>query len=447
MKRTLLAALMCLLFLSGCAGRFAWPDGSSDGPAQTGPALTVYRVAVSGENGAPGGELLGQELCPLPSDAPSEIEAAIELLAAPSGTEGLVSPLWPDVTVEGWSQEGSNLTLRLSESFLTLEDMDRTAAAFCAAMTLCALDGVESVSVSVGGQTLFSGLTPADALLRDTDTDPYVRQLRLYFADAAGRYLVSEYRSLTLDEDASAERYVLEELLRGPNNAELQSVIPEGTKLLSCRTEDGLCTVDLSGAFYEDRPDTALGERLVICSIVNSLTALPQVDSVALLVEGEALDTYVFRPLDRPLTRYDAAVGPVAADRGETDTDLYLAPPGLDAIVPLPWRITPENYDSAPEAVLAALLSAAEPDYPTLFSGSGTVGNVTLRETVCTVDVSESFFASLTEEARPAAVQSMAASLCALDEVDSVVFTIAGQPAVFDGVDWSGPWSGFALVR
>jgi spore germination protein GerM len=351
------------------------------------------------------------------------------------------------VTVEDWSLENGLLTLTLSPALLNSDSMEQTITAFCAALTLCQVEGVEAVTVTAGGQTLFSGLAAADALLKDTDNDPYVRQLRLYFADSEGRYLVSEYHSLTLDEDTSPERYVVEELLRGPNNGELQGVLPQGTTLLSCTTADGVCTVDLSQEFYDNRPDTALGERLAIYSLVDSLTALSDVDSVVILVEGQSLDTYVYRSLAQPLTWYGEAVGPVYTAKGELDADLYLVLPGEQAIAALPFRIEMTDYESQTEAVLSALLTCAEPGYPALFSGSASVTDVMLQGTLCTIDLSESFFASLPAQARQAAIASIAATLCDLPGITSVRFTMGGSQVVLDGVDWSGPWSNFDEIK
>ena len=373
MKKRLLAAFCALLLLlSGCAPTLTGQAGAAAGQGRT---LTVYRLAADRRSG----ELTGQELCPLPAGAGSELQAAVELFASPSGTEGLTCALPAGVTVEDWTLENGVVTLTLTEAFLDAPPMDRTAGALCAALTLCGLEGVDQVSVAAGGRTLFSGLVPADALLRDTDKDAFVRQLRLYFADDEGRYLASEYHSLTLAEDADADRYVMEELLRGPYSAELKSALPAGTELLSCATEDGICTVDLSAAFYEGRPMTAQGERLAVYSIVDSLTALPQVDSVVLLVEGRPVDTYVYLSLAEPLVRYERAVWSGVAGPETADVDLYLPLPGLEAVAPLPWQVAPEDGADLPEAVLAALLAAEEPGYPAVFPGSGALGGVTVR--------------------------------------------------------------------
>ena len=395
--------------------------------------VSVYRLAAASGSGS----LIVYETFPASDPRTQDLSGLIGLLAAPAGTEGLSCALPDGVTVEDWRLEGGVVSLTLSPEFLGLNELRKSAAAFCAVLTLCQLDGVEAVAVVSGGQTVFPYLTPDDAVLTDEEGDPYTRRLRLYFPDSEGRYLISEYHTLSLDDDADLARCVVEELLRGPNNAELRPAVPAGTALRSCVTADGLCTVDLSAAFYDNRPDTALGERLTLCALANSLTALSGVKAVRVLVEGEPVDVYVYRTLTEPLAMYDAAVGPVSAPLGEIDADLYLALPGLAGVTPLPFRVSEAVGDSLAEAVLDRLLSAEEPGYPALFSGSGTVAGVTVRGGVCAVELSESFFVSLPADAAPLAVQSIAETLRALPGIAAVTFSVNGAPAVYDGMDFS----------
>jgi germination protein M len=444
MKKTFLLSLVlaAALLLSGCT----LPDFLSQGePASQTETLTVYRVTA--DKTALSEDLIAPQTYPVSEETLQDPDSALALFASPSQDESATCALPEGIAVESWSLENGVVTLDLSPAYLSLSDMERTVTAFCAALTLCQLDGVEAVTITADGQTVFSGLAAADALLKDTDTDPYVRQLRLYFADSEGRYLVSEYHSLTLDEDTSPERYVVEELLRGPNNGELQSPLPAGTTLLSCTTLDGVCTVDLSQEFYDNRPTTALGERLAIYCLVDSLTALSVVDSVCILVAGQPLETYVYRSLAQPITWYGEVIGPVSTAKGELDANLYLPLPGEQSIAALPFRISETDYESTAEAVLTALLSCAEPGYPALFSGSGSITDVTIQGTTCTIDLSESFFVSLPEQARSVAIQSIAATLCDLPDVTSVRFTSGGSDVILDGVDWSGPWRTFDEIK
>ncbi len=444
MKRRMITLLLALLLLSGCSAPAALSRLLEGDTADASEALLVYRIAADPSDG---GDLVRAQTYPLP-DSGSDVPAAlVTLMQTPPGDAGLSSALPPGASVEDWSLENGVITLILSEAFLDAPEMDRSLAALCAALTFCQLDEIDAVTVLCGGQTLYAGLMPEDAFFDDTPSDPYSRQLRLYFPDADGRWLLSEYHTLTLDEDTSPERYVVEELLRGPNNGELAAVMPAGTRLLSCTTADGICTVDLTREFYDARPDTALGERLVLGALANSLTSLSGVDAVRVLVEGEAVDAYVYRSIAEPLERFAAAVGPVSVPKGELDADLYLAVPGLSGVTPLPYRVQTADYASDAEAVISALLGASEPGYPALFSGIGSVVGIRLQGTVCTVDLSESFFVSLPEEARSLAVGSIAASLCALPDILAVRFTVGGNAAVFDGTDWSGPWREFSEIE
>lgn len=455
--RIIALSLLAALLLSGCSFQTwlsppelpAFLDPLSDlfrpENIQTDPnAVTIYRV-----NGDPsgGGSLILSETLTLPQNTVSDTEGVLALFASAGRSEGMVCALPDGVAVENWHQENRTVTLDLSPALLAASPMEQTIAAFCAALTLCELDGVESVTVSAGGETLFSGLVPEDALLSVTEEDPYSRQLRLYFADSQGRYLVSEYHTLALSENTSPERYVVEELLRGPNSSDLQSPVPPGTTLISCSTAEGVCTVNLSTEFLENRPGTALGERLAVYSIVNSLTALSHVDSVILQVSGQSVDTYTHRSLREPLGWYGTTVGPVSTGKDELDADLYLVTPDMTSITALPFSVSLANHASPAEAVLAALLNSAEPGYPALFSGSGSVSGIYTQSSLCVVDLSESFFASLPAEARSAAVQSIAATLCTLEEITAVYFTVGGNPAAFEGTDWSGPWSTFNEIE
>ena len=440
----LISALILALLLSGCSVPELFARLRSGEAPEAEAAITVCRIAASP---AGAGDLLRFEAYPADGAVTSQVGEYAAAFASPSLDDGLRCALPEGVTLEDWTLENGVVTLTLSPAFLEQRDMDRTLASFAAVLTLCQLDEVDAVTVAAGDRVLFSGLTPEDALLTDTAADPFVRQLRLYYPDENGRYLISEYHSLTLDENASPERYVVEELIRGPNSGELLSPLPPGTRLLSCSTENGLCTVDLSREFLDNRPDTALGERLTIYALVDSLAALSGVSRVRILAEGRPIDTYVCRSLADPLEPYDEVVGPVSTPRGETDVDLYLPLPGLEDITPLPFRVSGAGDTSLAEAALDALLTRSEPGYPSLFSGGGSIVDVQVQGSLCTIDLAESFFVSLPAEARGTAVRAMAATVCALPGIQGVRFTVGGGDAVFDGVDWSGPWQDYKEIE
>ena len=100
----------------------------------------------------------------------------------------------------------------------------------------------------------------------------------MYFPDSGNTFLVPEAHTLTIGQDKLLAEYAMDELIRGPQSEDGHSAIPAGTEILSVEQRRGVCTVNLSSSFYENRPDTAAGERLTIYSIVNTLTAIEGID-------------------------------------------------------------------------------------------------------------------------------------------------------------------------
>ncbi len=113
--------------------------------------------------------------------------------------------------------------------------------------------------------------------------------LDLYFmeiTDTAFK-LNKEERAFEKQPEASE---LMEELLKGPRDKGLSRVIPEGTRLLELRVENGITYVDLSaeiaGANYG-----AEAEGVLIDSIVWTMTQLEEIEAVQILVEGEIVDS------------------------------------------------------------------------------------------------------------------------------------------------------------
>ncbi|NLW26162.1 GerMN domain-containing protein [Acetivibrio saccincola] len=133
-----------------------------------------------------------------------------------------------------------------------------------------------------------------------------IRDITLYFSDYQAEYTVAETRKVEIK--GSIEETVFEELKKGPENKELYGVIPEGTRLLSIQTEDGVCTVDLSEEFVSNQPGGTAAETISINSIVNTLTELEHIDSVQFRIEGNVREVLIHHALDRPIKRNENVI-------------------------------------------------------------------------------------------------------------------------------------------
>ena len=129
--------------------------------------------------------------------------------------------------------------------------------------------------------------------------------IKLYFANAAGDGLVEEEQEVSYISNISMEKLIMEHLLTGPKTQGLQSAIPNGTKLVSVTTTNGICYVNLDEGFLNQSYE--IQEPIVIYSIVDSLSEIPTVNKVQISVNGNttgvyrdsfALDTLYERNLD-----------------------------------------------------------------------------------------------------------------------------------------------------
>lgn len=116
-------------------------------------------------------------------------------------------------------------------------------------------------------------------------------KVELYFADPAGKGLVSERREIAKVDGIA--RATIEELIKGPSKQSgLIPTIPKGTSLLDINVKsDGLCIVNFSPELVANHSKGSLGESLTVYSIVNTLTQFPTIHKVKFLVDGKVVDT------------------------------------------------------------------------------------------------------------------------------------------------------------
>ena len=121
--------------------------------------------------------------------------------------------------------------------------MDLTLANCCLALTLCQAEGVETVSITVGGGGQSSGLRTSAGggcgPQRGGGTSGKVNAT-LWFPRAGGDGLGVEYRRLLLPEGDSLSRAAMEALVQGPSYDTLRPVLPPETEILDVLVEDGV---------------------------------------------------------------------------------------------------------------------------------------------------------------------------------------------------------------
>lgn len=336
------------------------------------------------------------------------------------------------------------LTVILSEEFHNLSSLDLTIAMACLTMTMTQVDGVDAVVVDTADGMLSFGkepMTPEDFVFLVRNEDASETTVNLYFSDPSNRYLLLDSRSVHLDIPESLPLVVLNELLEGPGSANLQTVLPTGTRVIDAHINDGICLVDFSEAFFDNRPKTAREEHLVIYSVVNTLTEHEGVEAVQFLVEGQRVGQYVNLDLSEPIYRDETAIGPIRSSLNEFDATIYLYSEGSELLVGVPMRLRFSASQTVAEATMRGLLEAQPRAGLSNPIPAGTVVNsVVVTDSLCSVDFSKEFLnASRSRMAEQNAVRAVVATLCRLAGVRRVQITIDGVAEGLKYHDISSP--------
>lgn len=294
--RRLLPLLTALSLLCGCSGA---------APAEPLPPAGGYLLYFRTTQDSASSALSAEPWTP-GSGETNLHRAAVEALLDGPHQDGLTSPFPAGVEVRGLRLEEGVLHLDLSEQYDALSGMSLTLANACFTLTLCQLEGVDALSITVEGMdpvylagTLY---TPEHLLLQGGEDELVEMTAALWFPRSSGEGLGVEYRTLYLTGEASLSRSLLEALLTGPAYESLSPVLPEGTALRSVTVEEGVCYVDFSQTFLEGLPSDPEALRLLVYAVVNTMAGnMESIHLVQLLSEGEPLPARGGLELDAPL--------------------------------------------------------------------------------------------------------------------------------------------------
>lgn len=158
--------------------------------------------------------------------------------------------------------------------------------------------------IGVGGYLLLNrGDSPEqnEILPQEEMGDEQMRQtiVTLYYQNKDTKELMPEGRmidSKTLLTDPYGVLMGL--LIEGPKGENLQSVIPQGTKVLKTEIKEDIVYVDLSKEFINNHSGGLEGEKTTIKAIVNTLTELNEVNSVKILIDGKEDQSFKYNKMN-----------------------------------------------------------------------------------------------------------------------------------------------------
>ncbi len=134
-------------------------------------------------------------------------------------------------------------------------------------------------------------------------------EVNLYFSDSQAMYLVPEKRKIL--KTSTLARHIVSELIKGPVSPGLHPTIPEGTSINEVYIAGDIAYIDLSEEVFKNHPGGSSGELMTVYSMVNTLTEIPPIRSVQILVEGNERESLVGHvDISRPLLRDEDWIKP-----------------------------------------------------------------------------------------------------------------------------------------
>lgn len=134
-------------------------------------------------------------------------------------------------------------------------------------------------------QENFEEIIPEEEISEDQQRKTIVT---LYFKDRETGELRQEER--TVDVKILANNpytELINMLISGPQDENLEKVLPEGTQVNGIEVKGNVAYINLSREFINNQKDGIENESMTIYSIVNTLTELNEINFVRILIEGE----------------------------------------------------------------------------------------------------------------------------------------------------------------
>lgn len=248
-------------------------------------------------------------------DGKDSVEAAMEALMNGPTDQNLKRTIPEDAKLIDINVVEGTAIVNFSKELLNENGMVGIIEKASLVNTLTDIEGINKVKILVEGKDLLSssGLPLGELEKFQTDAqgrpvEGEVQTVTLYFANAEATALVPEKREVYIIKHEPIEAEVFYELSKGPATQGLYPTIPEGTRILSVETEDGICRLNLSEEFINNAVGGSAGELATIYSIVNTLTELPGVEKVQFLIEGKVREAYIHLELSEPFERNEKAI-------------------------------------------------------------------------------------------------------------------------------------------
>jgi germination protein M len=261
-------------------------------------------------------EPISMELVPqtvnaeLPENPVLKIEKIVNMLKD-TGSTNLFPVLNKDTVVNSVSFENGICTIDLNNAatkIMPLSVRREAIAVYGLVNTVTNIKGITAVQITVNGEKrqYFEHYITIDKPLTHISTElPIGKKVSLYFATPGFSHLVLEEREVVSTQNpVTLGKEILRELFFG-SLYKLSPTFPTDTKLNEFYIKSGgIGVVDLGSSILQ-HPLGSSGEQLRVMSLVNTLTELPDINAVQILIDGKQVSTlYGSVDTSNPIPRF-----------------------------------------------------------------------------------------------------------------------------------------------
>ncbi len=262
-------------------------------------------------------DFINQELVPVQREfqvsgtREKAIKTIVEQLAIPPNDAKLISliPAYTKVKAIDFSQNTCIITFQdPSVSELADSVVKESAAVYSLINTICEFPEIQKVKIIIEGKTdgFFNRYySIEEPLMRLSGQLMRGMNTLLYFYHYPSDSIIGEFREIPeRDNLDKASLHVVNQLLLGTNQREMNSLLPQGTKVLNAKVENGICTVNFSKEVR--RFSLGASEELALINILTlSLTELNGIERIHILIEGKEVYTIGGHvSIEKPLNRW-----------------------------------------------------------------------------------------------------------------------------------------------
>ncbi|MGN0162906.1 MAG: GerMN domain-containing protein [Candidatus Ornithomonoglobus sp.] len=186
-----------------------------------------------------------------------------------------------------------------STDFLSEDPSKNVLSVYAVTKSLCSTGIVTNVMVTINGACIsdrdgnqLGFITASDINLETEEYQSEMREVVLYFGDRSSTQLVKETRTIKITDQQPIEQYIINELIKGPDDKTMQAVLSKSTVLMSVDVEDNICYLSFRSSFLKENAGDSNHEKQVIYSIVNSLTELNTISRVQFYMDGKRVDKF-----------------------------------------------------------------------------------------------------------------------------------------------------------